>query len=160
MTQHRIVARRVVVSLFCLTYHKMLRLLPNRGLVGSQGLKRTMKKIDVLQSRPSAGGHKILNFTSKMLDFSTTGYLPFYFFFECIYLKLISNFWCFDSNFSIFWKNLLIVKYRLARFLESIFVNSLKSRLSENIAIFSISNRFLGGISIFGVLIQILQFFR
>eukprot|EP00493_Phyllostaurus_siculus_P020293 UN20618 len=25
-------------------------------------------KIDVLQSRPSAGGHKILNFTSKMLD--------------------------------------------------------------------------------------------
>eukprot|EP00493_Phyllostaurus_siculus_P014698 UN14924 len=35
------------------------------------------KKIDVLQSRPSAGGHKILNFTSKILDFLTTGYLPF-----------------------------------------------------------------------------------
>ena len=38
-------------------------------------------KIDVLQSRPSAGGHKILNFTSKILDFLTTGYLPFYDFF-------------------------------------------------------------------------------
>ena len=37
----------------------------------------TKKKIDVLQSRPSAGGHKILNFTSKMLNFSTTGYFPF-----------------------------------------------------------------------------------
>ena len=37
----------------------------------------TCQKIDVLQSRPSAGGHKILNFTSKILDFLTTGYLPF-----------------------------------------------------------------------------------
>ena len=45
MTQHRTAARRVVVSLSCFAYHKMLRLLPNRGLVGSQGLKRTMKKI-------------------------------------------------------------------------------------------------------------------
>ena len=36
------------------------------------------KKIDVLQSRPSAGGHKIQNFRSKMLDFLATGYLPFF----------------------------------------------------------------------------------
>ena len=43
-TQHWTGARRVVVSLSCSAYHKMLRLLPNRGLVGSQGLKRTLKK--------------------------------------------------------------------------------------------------------------------
>ena len=44
MTQNKAAARRFVVSISCFAYHKMLRLLPNRGLVGSQGLKRTMKK--------------------------------------------------------------------------------------------------------------------
>ena len=44
VTQHRTAARRVVVSLYCFAYHKMLRLLPHRGLVGSQGLKRTKTK--------------------------------------------------------------------------------------------------------------------
>ena len=49
------------------------------------------EKIDVLQSRPSAGGHKILNFTSKILDFLTTGYLPFCDFF-LRFLKSIAMF--------------------------------------------------------------------
>ena len=50
------------------------------------------RKIDVFQSRPSAGGHKILNFTSKILDFLTTGYLPF------------SDFFTFSQGYSyVFW---------------------------------------------------------
>ena len=38
MTQHRTAARRILVSMSWFTYHKMLRLLLNRGLVGSQTL--------------------------------------------------------------------------------------------------------------------------
>ena len=45
VTQHHTAARRVVASLSCFAYHTMLRLLPNRGLVGSQGLKRTIKNM-------------------------------------------------------------------------------------------------------------------
>ena len=47
MTQHRTAARRVFVSLSCFAYHKMLRLLPNWRLVGSQGLKRIKNTPDV-----------------------------------------------------------------------------------------------------------------
>ena len=45
MIQHRTAARRIVVSLSDFAYHKMLYLLPNRGSVGFQGLKRTIKKL-------------------------------------------------------------------------------------------------------------------
>ena len=49
----------------------------NQSILSNANFTRLSMKIDVLQSRPSAGGHKILNFTSKILDFLTTGYLPF-----------------------------------------------------------------------------------
>ena len=66
--------RRAIVEIFFLQYGQLFE---------SCGMS-LRKKIDVVQSRPSARRHKIINFTSKMLDFSTTGYLPFLKMFECI----------------------------------------------------------------------------
>ena len=71
----------------------------------ARGNSYFLKKIDVLQSRPSAGGHKILNFTSKMLDFSTTGYLPFFKFFECIFQIEIRMFGALIQIFHFFRKS-------------------------------------------------------
>ena len=44
MTQRRTAVRRVVASPSRFAYHKMIRLLPNQGLVGSQSLKHIKKK--------------------------------------------------------------------------------------------------------------------
>ena len=78
-------------------------------------------KIDVLQSRPSAGGHKILNFTSKILDFLTTGYLPF------------SDFFTFSQRYSyVFW---IQYDYVFSN-IQLCFVNCIRSRCLEGITIF------------------------
>ena len=44
MTQHRTAARRVVVSLSCFAYHKMLRLLPKSKVGGIPGPEAYHKK--------------------------------------------------------------------------------------------------------------------
>ena len=67
VTQHHTAARRVVASLSCFAYHTMLRLLPNRGLVGSQGLKRTMKK-----NTPNVDACAEIHFQMKISDLSAS----------------------------------------------------------------------------------------
>ena len=70
VTQHHTAARRVVASLSCFAYHTMLRLLPNRGLVGSQGLKRTIK------NKPNVNACAEIHFQMKIPDLSKRLYQP------------------------------------------------------------------------------------
>ena len=67
MIQHHNAARRVVVSLSCFAYHKIFRLLPTRGLMGSQRLKRTIKK-----NTPKVDGCAEMQFQTKISDLSVS----------------------------------------------------------------------------------------
>ena len=55
-----------VISLSCFVYHKMLRLLSNRGLVGSQGLKRTIK------NTPNVDACAEIHFQMNIFDLSAS----------------------------------------------------------------------------------------
>ena len=66
VTQHHTAARRVVASVSCFAYHTMLRLLPNRGLVGSQGLKRTIK------NKPNVNACAEIHFQMKIFDLNAS----------------------------------------------------------------------------------------
>ena len=70
MTQHHTAARKVVASPSCFAYHTMLRALPNRGLVGSQGLKRTIK------NKPNINACAEIHFPMKIPDLSNHLYRP------------------------------------------------------------------------------------
>ena len=70
VTQPHTAARRVVASLSCFAYHTMLRLLPNRGLVGSRGLKRTIK------NKPNVNACAEIHFPMKIPDLSKRLYQP------------------------------------------------------------------------------------